>query len=186
MIKKDINKINFGKFNSDEIKKFIEKKSSSKGAYTIWNNKRFKIWNANIIKEKELIILLRDFIIYKMKIGGSLKTLNILVDRYLKDEIKQIYPGEIIYSNNRMGAFVKTIDDGIISISEIQKESSKRMEILAYLRGHEMNNKLDIQKMFDFYNVNEVCALLNMITFNKDIEFNIDSIYNIYREIINR
>ena len=62
----------------------------------------------------------------------------------MDDNEENIAPGTVIKSNPKEGLFIKTIN-GIISVLEIQGENSKRMNILDFLRGNniEVNSKFE-------------------------------------------
>ena len=62
----------------------------------------------------------------------------------MDDNEENIAPGTVIKSNSKEGLFIKTIN-GIISVLEIQGENSKRMNILDFLRGNniEVNSKFE-------------------------------------------
>ena len=53
-------------------------------------------------------------------------------------------PGEVIIANPKDGLKIATID-GIISVLEIQGENAKKMNILEYLKG----NNIEVGKKFN-------------------------------------
>ena len=63
----------------------------------------------------------------------------------LEDNLKEeLEPGVILNANEKEGLYIKTLDNKIISVLEIQAENSKKMNILDFLRG----NKLEKNKKF--------------------------------------
>ena len=113
MLDKSIAKINWELNTAQEIKNLIRGLNPIMGAYTFINNKKIKIWKAQVIDEKDFI----------QQYNCPLEELN-----------KNNY-GDVLIADSKKGLFLKA-KNGIISILEIQAENAKKMNILDYLRGN--------------------------------------------------
>ena len=109
MLSKEMAQINWQTQTTQQIKNLIRGLNPIMGAYTIINDKKLKIWQAEMVTEQP------DFI----------------------QEPDQYSPGQIIHANEKQGLFIKTLD-GILSILELQPENSKRMTFGDYLRGNKL------------------------------------------------
>lgn len=109
MLSKEMAKIDWETQTTAEINNLVRGLNPIMGAYTTISNKKLKIWKTKIVKEQE---------------------------EYLQNANK-FKPGEIVYANEKVGLYIKTID-GVLSILEIQPENSKRMNIGDYLRGNKL------------------------------------------------
>ena len=109
MLSKEMAKINWENTNTVQIKNLVRGLNPIIGAYTIINNKKIKIWKAEIADIN--LELLKDANNYK--------------------------PGEIVYANEKHGLFIKT-KDGVLSVLELQPENSKRMAFGDFLRGNKL------------------------------------------------
>ena len=109
MLSKDMAQIDWDNQTTEQIKNLIRGLNPIMGAFTIINNKKVKLWKAEILKEQP---------------------------GYLQDANKY-RPGEIVYANEKQGLFIKT-HDGILSILELQPENSKKMSFGDYLRGNKI------------------------------------------------
>ena len=109
MLSKDMAQIDWDNQTTEQIKNLIRGLNPIMGAFTIINNKKVKLWKAEILKEQP---------------------------GYLQDANKY-RPGEIVYANEKQGLFIKT-QDGILSILELQPENSKKMSFGDYLRGNKI------------------------------------------------
>ena len=76
--------------------------------YSIYKNKKIKIWKVEILENSE-------------KIG----------------DIQDTKPGQILIANVKEGLYIKT-KDSVIKVIEIQGENSKRMNIQEYLCGNNL------------------------------------------------
>ncbi len=104
MLDKNISKIDWKNQTSSQIINLARGLDPIMGIYSIFNGRKVKLW--------------------KIKIKND-----------FEGEINDMYsPGTVIYVNDKVGLYIKTID-GIIEVSEIQAENSKRMNILEFLRG---------------------------------------------------
>ena len=110
MLSKEMAQINWQTQTTQQIKNLIRGLNPIMGAYTIINDKKLKIWRAEIVTQQP------DFI----------------------QELDKYSPGEIIHANEKQGLFIKTLD-GILSILELQPENSKKMSVGDYLRGNKLN-----------------------------------------------
>ena len=61
-----------------------------------------------------------------------------------KENAINVTPGTVVYSDNKKGLYIKTID-GFLSILELQAENSKKLNILEFLRG----NKIEENEKFE-------------------------------------
>ena len=109
MLSKEMAKINWENTNTVQIKNLVRGLNPIIGAYTIINNKKIKIWKAEIADIN--LEILKDANNYK--------------------------PGEIVYANEKYGLFIKT-KDGVLSVLELQPENSKRMAFGDFLRGNKL------------------------------------------------
>lgn len=109
MLSKEMAKIDWENQNTEQIKNLIRGLNPIMGAYTFINGKKVKIWRAEIVTEAI------DFI----------------------PDNNKYSPGEILYANDKIGLFIKTID-GILSILEIQPENSKKMSVGDFIRGNKL------------------------------------------------
>ena len=109
MLSKEMAKINWENTNTVQIKNLVRGLNPIMGAYTIINNKKIKIWKAEVAD---------------MKL------------EYLKNA-SNYNPGEIVYANEKCGLFIKT-KDGVLSVLELQPENSKRMAFGDFLRGNKL------------------------------------------------
>lgn len=109
MLSKEMAKIDWENTNTAQIKNLVRGLNPIIGAYTIINNKKIKIWKAEIADIN--LELLKDANNYK--------------------------PGEIVYANEKHGLFIKT-KDGVLSVLELQPENSKRMAFGDFLRGNKL------------------------------------------------
>lgn len=112
MLNKEIAKIDWNTKSSKDIKNLIRGLNPIMGAYTFINDKKIKIWKANIISNEEF------------------STKNNI-------EIKKYKNGEVLLANDKKGMFIKA-NDAIISVIELQAENSKRMNSKDYLRGNKL------------------------------------------------
>lgn len=115
MLDKEMSKINWKEQNAYEIKNLVRGLNPIMGTYTFLNEKKIKIWKVNAVKIEELI------------------------EKIPEIEDKEYKAGEIIFTNDKKGLFIKASTD-IIEVLEIQGENSKKMLIGDYLRG----NKIEI------------------------------------------
>ncbi len=109
MLSKEMAKIDWENTNTVQIKNLVRGLNPMMGAYTIINNKKIKIWKAEIAD------------------------INL---EFLKDA-NNYKPGEIVYANEKHGLFIKT-KDGVLSVLELQPENSKRMAFGDFLRGNKL------------------------------------------------
>ena len=96
-----------------EIKNLIRGLTPGLGAFSILNGKKIKFWKVDVIEEKD----------FQKKYD-----ININCDF-----------GTVLFSNEKDGLFIKA-KNGIISVIEIQGESSKKMVIYDFLRGNKINS----------------------------------------------
>lgn len=127
MIFKEECKIDWSK-SAVEIRNLVRGVNPAPGAWTTLNDKVYKIWKCKIYKEN----------IDSFQDNLKNEELNNMTNF---KENSQNY-GNILVSNSKEGLLVST-GKGIISIEEIQAPNSKRMNILDYLRGNniELNSK---------------------------------------------
>ena len=122
MLSKEMAKINWEKQTSNQIHNLIRGLNPIMGAYTIIKEKKIKLWKTiNLSFEEFSNILCID-----------------------EEELKNKENGTIVFSDSKKGLFIKA-KDGIISVLEIQGENSKKMPILDFLRGNEINEGIVIK-----------------------------------------
>ena len=111
-------KIDWENKTAKEIKNLIRGLNPIMGAYTYWNGKKVKFWEADTITEEELIVQFPELQEYSYK-------------------LKSIMPGTVLFSEEKKGLYIKTKQD-ILKITQIQVENAKRMAISDFLRGNQI------------------------------------------------
>ena len=117
MLKKEMAEIDWKK-SANEIHNLIRGLNPIMGAYTYINQNKVKIWKAEIIENTEFEKLLEDA-------------------EENKENYKQAKNGEIVLANKKKGLYIKA-KDGIISVTEIQGENAKKMDIKSFLNGNKI------------------------------------------------
>ena len=112
-IEKYMSKIDWNEKDALQIKNLIRGLTPGLGAFSILNGKKIKFWKVDVIEEKD----------FQKKYD-----ININCDF-----------GTVLFSNEKDGLFIKA-KNGIISVIEIQGESSKKMVIYDFLRGNKINS----------------------------------------------
>ena len=110
MLDKEISKINWNK-TSKEIKNLTRALNPIMGTCSVYNGKKLKFWKM----ENEIY--------------------DDIAEKY--EEYENSVPGTVIYSDEKLGLYIKT-GDGIIKVIEIQAENSKKMDIYSFLRGNKI------------------------------------------------
>ena len=108
MLKKEISEIDWENQSAKQIKDLIRGLNPIMGAYTIVNEKKIKIWKADICKNEEI-----------------------------ERDIDKFSNGEIVLADAKKGLFFKA-KDAVLEAIEIQAENSKRMLAKDYLRGNKI------------------------------------------------
>ena len=108
MLKKEISEIDWENQSAKQIKDLIRGLNPIMGAYTIVNEKKIKIWKADICKDEEI-----------------------------ERDIDKFSNGEIVLADAKKGLFFKA-KDAVLEAIEIQAENSKRMLAKDYLRGNKI------------------------------------------------
>ena len=116
MLSKDMAKIDWENKTAQEIKNLVRGLNPIMGAYTFLNGSKIKFWKVNVIEEKTLYDMFPDLSEYSYK-------------------MREIIPGTVLFSGDKNGLYIKAID-GIIEAVEVQAENSKKMHILEFLRGN--------------------------------------------------
>ncbi len=116
MLNKEMAKINWENKTANEIKNLVRGLNPIMGAYSTVNGKKIKFWKVNVISEKSLYDMFPDLSEYAYK-------------------MKAIVPGTVLFSGDKNGLYIKATD-GIIEAVEVQAENSKKMHILEFLRGN--------------------------------------------------
>lgn len=119
MLDKSIAQIDWENKTAKEIKNLVRGLNPIMGAYTFINNKKIKIWKAQVLDEKDFV----------QQYEYSVENLN---DKKY---------GEVLIADSKKGLFIKA-KEGIISALEIQAENARKMDVLDFLRG---NKLLDIK-----------------------------------------
>ena len=125
MLNKEMAKIDWESKTAKEIKNLVRGLNPIMGAYSTINGKKIKFWKVNVIEEKKLYDMFPDLNEYAYK-------------------MKDIIPGTVLFSGDKNGLYIKA-KDGIIEAVEVQAENSKKMNILEFLRG----NNIQSGNMFD-------------------------------------
>ena len=112
MLEKEIAKIDWENKTAKQIKDLIRGLNPIMGAYAIFNDKKIKIWKANIYTFDEIE--------EKFQIS--------------RNDLEKKLNGEIIIEDSKLGLYIKA-KDGIIEAEEIQGENAKKMSAKEYLRG---------------------------------------------------
>lgn len=118
MLNKEMSKIDWENKTAEEIKNLVRGLNPIMGAYTFLEGKKIKFWRVECITDKELFSKFPDLYEYKEKFD-------------------ELYPGTILFSEPKIGLYIKTID-GNIKVMEIQGENAKKMNIEDFLRGNKL------------------------------------------------
>ena len=116
MITKDMAKINWNELSSIKLNNLVRGLNPFMGAYSILNGKKIKFWS--------------------IRLEGQ--------ELFEEEALKKAEPGEILLADSKKGLYIKTID-GVISVLEIQGENSKRMGILEFLRGNQLQENIKFE-----------------------------------------
>lgn len=132
MLDKEMSKIEWDKKTAIEIKNLVRGLNPIMGAYSMLDNKKFKFWKVQVLNEEEIlnILLVNDC---------DIKEKEELIKR-----INKIENGTVLYSNDKVGLYIKA-KDGYISVLEIQGENARKMGINDFLRG----NNIKVGSIFD-------------------------------------
>lgn len=119
MLDKKMTKIDFEK-SMQEIKNKVYGLNPIMGAYVLYKEKKIKLWRVEILDNE---------------------TASIILERKITEEIGA---GEILLANDKQGLYVKA-KGGVLKVTEMQGENSKRMNSCDFLRG----NKLEVGEKFE-------------------------------------
>ena len=118
MLNKEMSKIDWENKTAEEIKNLVRGLNPIMGAYTFLEGKKIKFWRVECIPDKELFEKFPDLCEYKEKFD-------------------ELYPGTILFSEDKVGLYIKTIK-GNIKVTEIQGENAKKMQTQDFLRGNKL------------------------------------------------
>ena len=110
MLDKEMSKIDWTK-KSSEIKNLIRGLNPIMGGVVNFAGKKIKFWKVQILEKEEI---------------ENIDSLD----------FDNIVPGTVVFSDPKKGLFIKTADNKLISVLEIQGENAKRMSIGDFLRGN--------------------------------------------------
>ena len=110
MLDKEMSKIDWTK-KSSEIKNLIRGLNPIMGGVVNFAGKKIKFWKVQIFEKEEI---------------ENIDSLD----------FDNIVPGTVVFSDAKKGLFIKTADNKLISVLEIQGENAKRMSIGDFLRGN--------------------------------------------------
>ena len=110
MLDKEMSKIDWTK-KSSEIKNLIRGLNPIMGGVVNFAGKKIKFWKVQIFEKEEI---------------ENIDSLD----------FDNIVPGTDVFSDAKKGLFIKTADNKLISVLEIQGENAKRMSIGDFLRGN--------------------------------------------------
>ena len=119
MLDKSIAQIDWENKTAKEIKNLVRGLNPIMGAYTFINNKKIKIWKAQVLDEKDFV---QQY-------------------EYSVEDLNDKKYGDVLIADSKKGLFIKA-KEGIISVLEIQAENARKMDVLDFLRG---NKLLDIK-----------------------------------------
>ncbi len=125
MLNKEMSKIDWENQDTETIKNLIRGLNPIMGAYSMLDGRKIKFWRAKSLTDNEIFEMCPELNNYK--------------DRYY-----DLFPGTILFCDDKTGLFIKTID-GAIEVLEIQGENAKKMDIKDFLRG----NKLYAASVFE-------------------------------------
>lgn len=125
MLTKEIAKIDWENKSAVEIKNLVRGLNPIMGAYSYLNEKKYKFWRVDAIENDVFFEMYEEFAEYAYKLNN-------------------VQPGTILLANEKKGMFIQT-KKGILSVSEIQGENAKKMQISDFLRG----NKLQFGEIFE-------------------------------------
>ena len=110
MLDKEMSKIDWTK-KASEIKNLIRGLNPIMGGVVNFAGKKIKFWKVQIFEKEEI---------------ENIDSLD----------FDNIVPGTVVFSDAKKGLFIKTADNKLISVLEIQGENAKRMSIGDFLRGN--------------------------------------------------
>ena len=110
MLNKEMSKIDWENKTAEQIKNLVRGLNPIMGAYTFLNGKKIKFWKVEIAQ-------------------------NIVYD---ENNIQIFRNGTVLVSDPRDGLIIKT-KKGLISVTEIQGENAKKMDIHSFLRGNHID-----------------------------------------------
>lgn len=116
MLEKEISKIDWNK-DARTLKNLIRGLDPIMGTYTFYNGKKIKIWKADVANDSDC-------------------NENIELNNF-----KDYENGEIIIADKKKGLYVRTGNNTILSILELQAENSKRMNVKDFLNGNDIKEK---------------------------------------------
>ncbi len=125
MLNKEMAKIDWENQTTAQIKNLIRGLNPIMGAYSTLEDKKIKFWKARSVTDDEIFQMSPELINYK--------------DRYF-----ELFPGTILFCDDKIGLYIKTID-GALEILELQGENAKKMSARDFLRG----NKLYAASVFE-------------------------------------
>lgn len=114
MLNKEVGLIDWNNKTAIEIKNLVRGLNPIIGAYTFVNNKKIKIWKAQLIENENF-----EKDILNDKISTTAK------------------PGDVLLASDKKGLFFKA-KNAVIEAIEIQAENSKKMNAKDYLRGNKL------------------------------------------------
>ena len=115
MLNKEMSKIDWNSKTAKEIKNLVRGLNPIMGAYSIYEDKKIKLWNVKIV---EVDKMLKDFL-------------------HLKEKIISALPGTILIADSKIGLYIKA-NDGILQVIELQGENARRMNYDDFLRGNKL------------------------------------------------
>lgn len=110
MLDKEMSKIDWTK-NALEIKNLVRGLNPIMGGVVNFAGKKIKFWKVQVLEKEE-------------------------IDNINSIDFENIVPGTVVFSDAKKGLFIKSADNKLISVLEIQGENAKRMSIGDFLRGN--------------------------------------------------
>lgn len=142
MIKKEDALVDFSK-SAGEIKNLIRGLNPAPAAYTVIDGQRLKLYNAEVCEEAkingkgesdEVIKARKKDLLNESLLGNDEKKTG-------QADGKPFAVGECVIASSKHGLFVET-GDGLIEITELQFENSKRMRAKAALNGKKLEGRI--------------------------------------------
>ena len=118
MLSKEMSKIDWENKSAEEIKNLVRGLNPIMGAYSFLEGKKIKFWKVESLTDEELFERFPDLKEYEAKFN-------------------ELYPGTILFSDPKVGLYIKTIC-GNIKVLEIQGENAKKMSASDFLRGNQL------------------------------------------------
>lgn len=137
MLNKSMAEIDWKNKTAQEIKNLVRGLNGIMGAYTIINDKKYKLLKVQVIDNQEFL--------NRFNCDNGMLNNKETKDKFSSDNEKlnninslnSKESGEVILADAKKGLFIKA-NDAVISVLEIQAEKAKKMGIFDFLRGNSL------------------------------------------------